>query len=804
MVNNKLVAFVFCSCLLAFSNAAVPFPAWTVTPPSTPLYVGILSDPWVVTVSWYQAAFTSSVTLSLSTSDGSTQFFPSTLTFGPTAQSLSFRLIPGITDVSVVLSSSDAAYDVPTVPTMRCALRGITVDPIPQSLYVNVPSEPLKITLQFPPTQGTLTLVPSTTANNITFQPPSIDIPIGSNSGSFEVIALASTPFPQYVAITWTLIGYESSYYQNGTFPADSVQSFLRPIYTSLPPQVLMGDNSTVLYVWTNDRVNDTVTIIPTATDTIFTPSQMDLTPNISQVAFTINATTPVSGTTGLWIIEGPGAVDYVTVVGPTFTAPLKTVTVVSQKVFVLNKKGQVSLRIAAPVVSSLQVFLFAANLAFNPTNVTFAGLTTSMVVDVMPFANGTDSISFTISGDDVEYYSPVGDVKGISIVAGQFSSWYTPTLWIGYQSDSIPVRVNIAPESDVTLTLFCPDVIFNPPTLKFTAGNLQQYFTITPTFTGTASTDDQVSSSSINFLVGGTDWASYGVPEPVAITAYRRTIQTVWAPHLSDVNSILQLYLQKTYIVWIVANHVTDPFTVTPVNPYMTFNPPILQFTSSNKHLTFQVTVTGVTGSTTISYLIGGQNGGLYQSIPDDVVNTDFRPLAIINAVISPDNRVPGVLITSPSYDDLASNNIYAFELQSAIIPDGSLTITPHSDHITFNPSSITLSNTKIATSGLTTYVIIGGFDYYEFVVPNTTVLANFSVTPLASGIHEVWFVLSGSDAPYYYVPPHTKLSFLLEERVTSDEAPKIISSSSRLMIRTTTSLLVVVLLLVLSIILM
>jgi len=267
--------------------------------------------------------------------------------------------------------------------------------------------------------------------------------------------------------------------------------------------------------------------------------------------------------------------------------------------------------------------------------------------------------------------------------------------------------------------------------------------------------------------------------PDSLQATISRREIQVVWSPHIFlDNSAVATLYLQKNYIVWATANYADQPVTVTPVSPFLTFNPPVLQFSSGNLRIKVTVTVTGVAGSGYIDYIISGVNGGLYSNIPQTAISTQLRTLYISEAVIAPDNRVPGISVPTPDAADLSSNHVYSFQIQSLALPEQSLTITPHSNHITFGPTLSAVSNSVgYALSSQTKNI---NWENYPFTVPNLVLQSNFTLTPLASGVFEVWFELSGPDANYYAPPPHTFFSFYLVERPAGEIYTPSAASSS------------------------
>jgi hypothetical protein len=766
MVRSVVLLFVLCFAVAAYAAPS----SFSVTVPDSDTYVNMHSD-WIFVNANTEP--TGSVTLTLSTTATGVTITPSTLNYDANTRSASFRII-STKDQYVEIDYAVAGDLVaPGATGIFVSLRPVTIDQLPATFYRKIPTEPKQISIQ-QPSAGALTFTPSTTSP-FTFEPASVVIPAGSLSGSFVVYSaetLTTTP----VTIQWSITGDEAAYYRNVT-SSRNIRVIQRQIaVTPFPANILPGTNSTVLYAYTTDRVNDTITITPKAADTVFSPETFTFTPGANVVPFTFVTTSPNYDAEGKLVTfryDGPGKDDYYTIPDGNLNAPKKSINVVAPSSYVVNKTSQISIRIAAPVVSDITVYLYAANLAFSPTNVTFSGKTTSQVVDVHPIAPGPDSISFNVHGGDVDYYAQPAP-QAVSVVSASFTRWYVPSLWVGVESDRIPVRINVVPDGDVTLTLSAPDVTFNPSTLTFNRGSLQQFFTVTPFFSNTDSDDATVSTVAVTHIVGGSDWSYFSIPADVTLTVKRRYFQIVWAPHLTVSGGVQQLFLQQQYTVWATANHVTDPVTVTPVNPYMTFSPAVLTFTAGQPRVKFTAVVNAAVGNTDITYVIGGQNGGLYTNIAANTVSTAVRTLTISSAVISPDSRVPGVLVTGPSLAELSSNHVYSIVIQCNEIP-GQLTITPRSPHITFNPASIELSN-KVLSDYPQSGTILRG---YTFTLPFHNTLANFSLTPLSSGIHEVWFELGGSDANYYSPPDHTSISFKLDERVAS-QIPAIISAAT------------------------
>jgi len=262
-----------------------------------------------------------------------------------------------------------------------------------------------------------------------------------------------------------------------------------------------------------------------------------------------------------------------------------------------------------------------------------------------------------------------------------------------------------------------------------------------------------------VAFFVSGDDYSYFTAPPTISVTVNRRNIQIVWS---SDVElNGFSLGLEKKYLVWATANYVgsSETVTVTPVSPYFIFSPATLTFTSSTLQILFKATVTGAVGFTEIDYIIGGEAGGYYTSIAPQEVFTGIRSLGITSAVLSYDNQETGVTVTQPSVAALANNNVYSITLTSTVVPDSKLTITPQSLHVNFDPASIDL--TPSGRSFTLVPKTLNNANNQVVLVPSYFVTATFTTTPKSAGIHDVYFVLSGEDGPFYNIPPHVLLGF-------------------------------------------
>jgi hypothetical protein len=733
-------------------------------------YVGVWTDYVFVEAS---VAPNSTTTLTLAESTGSLVFSSTQLQFDASTQAQSFRVQcsdSGLFQVSVTTAGDNGLFDDVTDIFFQFSLRNIYIEDIPGPVFIGQPSEPVQIFIDVA-SQYDLTFTPSGDEPTISFSPSSVVIPAGQLSATFTFIG--TMPLVVRNNINWDLSGQEASLYDNELSGGYTFRIYLREITVPyFSGEVLLSAYSTTLYVYTHESANQSIEITPQAADTVFSPVGYQITSDTQVVAFTFNTSTPGNKDVFFYVTGETGYYD--TYIAPvTIYVPKRIITVVAPSTFVLTNTTYMSIFLTAPAVSSVTVSYFAGNVQFNVSSVTFSGNQTSFAVAIYPAALGVDTISFLITGNDVDYYEVI-DTISIGVTVGSFigpDAWYIPSLWVGVESDKLPIRASFSPITSVTLTLSAPDVKFNPPTLTFGNGTEQQYFTITPLY---VSNDNLYSSIPVTFLVSGQDHTLFSTPDPFTIVVNRRMIQNKWSAHLYDTTR----HLQKPYKVWASLNYITpsDEVSVTPVSPYFSFNPPVLFFNSKTTRIEFIATVTGAVGPAVIDYIVGGRDGGWYIPPESEYYNLNIRPLAISAAVLAPDNRVPGQYIDAPPLSYLSIYHVYSIKLMSSVLPDSSLTITPRCNHATFSPSSRTLHASDAVT-------IIDSYNVIEswlFELPGLFLEANFTVTPLAAGTQEVWFELSGKDADYYDRPDHVVLFFNEVRRASSEPSQ---SSSLRLL---------------------
>eukprot|EP00026_Physarum_polycephalum_P001633 Phypoly_transcript_01635.p1 GENE.Phypoly_transcript_01635~~Phypoly_transcript_01635.p1 ORF type:complete len:864 (-),score=164.70 Phypoly_transcript_01635:111-2702(-) len=703
--------------------------------------------------------------------------------------------------------------------------------------YIGEHSVPIEIEVNVPSTSALSVTLQSDSA--FTFTPNPVVIPANTRSAWFTYTSTAyAVNYLNASATAGAEAGLYAPIVSYGTVGTYQFGVQQRPFFFPDPDTLELNPfvgahsvaNSNGIFVYTRQISNSTFTITPQAADTQFFPPQQTLGPNNMQAFFSFNTSSTESSKTVYFYASG-GPFDFYQfdttnglVAKATITVPKRQIAYkVASEVFVTNTT-YLTITLSAPVASSLTVTLSAGNVWFNTSSVTFTGNTTSIVVAVKGVYLGDDTITFALSGNDAQYYKNMDGVSvPITVIQGNFitqSSWYQPLLYVGRESDKIPIRASISPINTVTLTPYAANLIFNPSSLTFRNGTEQQYFTITPLYSNVYNGNGVATSYSttINWFINGTDQAIFDPPASVNVNIMPRNIQMKWSAHLRTgdydypTNGAFQStptettrYLHKTYKVWASINYIGDKeqVSVTPISPYYSFKPAVLFFDAKHTRIEYEATVTGVPPGNyaSISYLIGGQDGGLYSPISDDGFGVDLRPLKIAAAVVAPDERIKkGIYLASypleqskqdpqvaynfnaPSVLGNSNNHVESFLIRSFVLPDKSLKITPRCNHVTFSPSSITIKpkdatkridyeNYKLTTSQ-------GADITYYFNLTGVYLEANFTAHAQAAGTHVVWFELSGDDADYYHRPPQIGMNFRLVMR--PDSEPFRVSSSS------------------------
>jgi len=755
------------------------------------LPVGIESDWFEVTLDEQPLA---PFTIALKVDPPNLVFTPSTLHFDPLTQSATFRWntnAVGVYTVTSVLDSvGSAQFLQPSDFYIASQNRSITLD-IPKAtfgtgyqpytLYVESTSEPIQLLLSNPSTSD-LSITPSSQYGVIQFTPSTITIPAGSVAGHFTVYATFNLDAGNDTLVSWDVSGGQAYWYNKPSsfYIAVATKNINLP---DLSYSTVVGFNSTTLYAYADDFPVSSITVTPSAPETVFSPSTFQFSPEVRVVPFSFVTTTPVDNgvKTVYYYGSGPDKPNYGLATG-TLSVKRRSIVVQLPSSYVYNRQTLLSVRVGAPLTQPVTIQFFAANLIFSPTNVTLSGTTLSQTVTISPSIVGPDRISYLITGVEQDYYDPLATTD-VEVVQGTFISptnWYVPSLFVGVESPRIPVRVAVPPTKNVTLTPVCADVVFTPATLTFTSTNLQQYFTVTPSFTN-AVIDAIVSVRTLQFIVGGNDLSSFSVPDTVSIVVNRREVLIKWSNQIYDNATSKNLYLKKQYIVWATISHPpATGVTLTPTNPYLSFSPSVLNFGPGQTHQSFVVTVeAALNKATTIDYIIGGPDAGWYQTPAQDQVTTALRPLVIYQAVLAPDTRTQyGYLYTKPSTKSLQQNHVFSFSLSSVAAPDN-LVITPKSRHINFNPPSIKLS------SFVDNYVTKQTVDTtypYTYSINNPFVAANFTCKPLTSGLLDVWIELGGNDADYYDIPNDFKLNFNQVSYLQPDTPSRQVNSSSKL----------------------
>jgi hypothetical protein len=704
--------------------------------------------------------FTTTLTITAVNSSVQIQNSQISLTANPPVLTASFRYKPSATGIFSLNYQVDTTlqFSVTSGDSFYSRFRNVYFEGV-QNTKIGMPSEPIQIYLDNPSTSD-LTLTPAHSlldSSRITFQPTSITIPAGSLTSSFTYTGkdeIASVTF------NWTLTGNEAALYNppsdSGSFSVTK-RTILRP---GLSSYVLANKATNQLSFYVPERVNGSITVTPVAADTTFTPASVDLTGTTQIAQFSYISSSLQSSRPVYYYLSGDAASTYTVLASSSTSIPIKEYMVDVPYQYVLNKKSKISIRLYAPASGQLTFSLFATSLKFNPATVTFSGATTSISVDVTPTNLGTDVISFTTSGTDADFYTPANNYEWTVYVNEEYTFGigdYTPRLYVGQESDPIPIWITNPPSSKITVTPTAPFMTFKPATLTFDKNTRRQTFTITPLPTSATSS----TPVTVRYLVSGDDAPVYDATVSTqSFTVQKRDFQFVWS---SDFDGTA--YLGKSNYVWATANYIApgESVTVTPVNPHMTFEPAQLKFSSGTTHIKFKAVANAVVGSTIINYIIEGNAGGYFADSYSDNIDTAMRPLVITSAALGIDERSPWYYneVVDPTQALLRDNHVKSFVFATDVIPDDKLVIEPKSPHFDFEPSSIAL--TSADTRAYYAYddeldSVPVGYDYSSVTV-YYYVQANFTVKAKSSGSHWVTFELSGSDANYYTNPPHVQL---------------------------------------------
>jgi plastocyanin len=763
------------------------------------------------------------VTIRFTSEPAGLQIEPASITFNPTDRALAFRATSNVADLYTVTFEVEPAdaqfFDITGGVVFEFVNRTIDFDQFPSFTYVNTQSEPVQITLSTAPNTD-LVFTPIVYNNAISMTPNPVVVKAGTRSARFTFSGSEEVG-PEEVR--WTISGHEGLYEIRPWTEFNTTVNFnivRRPILVAenTDPNVFIGAPSGVkgFYVYAEVATTSSFTVAPSAAGVTFTPASQTIDAAHQFVHF--NYTVTAAGDRPVYVtVTGEGEEYYQSAAVQTtaISVPKRIVSVVmSGSALVLHNASYMSISIPAPATNDITVTFTAANVVFNVSSVTFSAANnmTSYTVAVKPIVQGPDNIYFVISGTDAAWYETIETVSVAGISRATFitpTEYTSPVLWVGVESEKIPIRASVSPINTVTLTPTAPNLVFSPASLTFRNGSEQQYFTIRPLYTNNYNGALPRSyETRIDWLITGEDYLMFDRPESYDVTVNQRSFQTAWSSHLwtDDEDTYYSRHLHKTYKVWISTNYIgkTEQVSLTPVSPYWRFKPAVLHFNEKTTRIEVEATVTGL-GNGRIDYVIGGRDGGLYAPVAHDDFSLALRPLRIAAAVVSPDERTRASIYvadnrtwqfncakdcdgcypcdpTPNSYtfstSVLSENHVRSFLIRSFVLPDKELTITPHSPHVKFSPSKITLNVGK-AVKRIDLHTEIEADDVHPFNATGAYLEANFTVTAEAPGTHLVTFELTGEDSQYYARLAPTPMTFRTVHRVLSEGSLSISSSS-------------------------
>jgi plastocyanin len=767
------------------------------------------------------------VTITFNVDNAGLQIEPASLTFNPTDRALAFRAFASVADVYVVTFNVEPQngqfFDLLTSVAFEFGNRSIELEQLPGESYVNVPSEPLQLTVSTAPNSD-LVFSPILFNPALTFNPNPIVIKAGTRSARFTFTASEELNSEDF---RFDISGHDNLYEIRGWTEFNTTRNFnvvRRPIdVTETTEDVFLGAPSGQkgFYVYARVATTGSFTVAPSAAGVTFNPASQTIDSAHQFVHFNYTATAPAANRDVYVTVTGAGNEYYEAIQVAEISVPKRRVTVrIAESAHVLHNATYMTVSIPAPVTNDLTVTFTAANVVFNVSSVQFtaANNMTSFTVAIKPIAEGPDTIYFVASGTDVAWFEEISSVGFNAIERATFitpSQYRLPTLWVGVESEKIPIRASVSPISSVTLTPTAPNLVFSPASLTFRNGSEQQWFTIRPLYTNNYSGSTPRSyTTQIDWLITGDDYMMFNQPSSATVTVNQRYFQTAWSSHLwtDDSDTYSTRHLHKTYKVWISTNYIGkgEHVSLTPVSPYWRFKPAVLHFNEKTTRVEVEATVTGLGSNGVIDYVIGGRDGGLYSPVDlddDDNFDLALRPLRISAAVVSPDERTRASIYVADNrtaryncektgcdscypcaatpyfsaFDTsvLSNNHVRSFLVRSFVLPDRELTITPRSPHVKFSPSKITLkAGNAVKRIDLHTEIYADDVEH-PFNATGAYAEANFTATAEAPGTHIVTFELSGDDAQYYVRIPPTSMTFRTVHRAPSESGLGVSSSS-------------------------
>jgi len=425
----------------------------------------------------------------------------------------------------------------------------------------------------------------------------------------------------------------------------------------------------------------------------------------------------------------GDDIAEYSNITMTSFTVSQRTFTVQGPSGFVyVNVPFLVTVYTVFSPPNGIVVTPFGADLNFSQSTLNFGNNITAITFSVTPLvANEEVTIHFSVSGPDVNIYSPITTTLSYNIYPHIFfNSLMNSDYYQGVTSFPNYLSIDTPSLNGVTATPICQYATFTPSQLVFANSTTSLSYTITPSL-------NYAGDLSVSFVLTGPDAGVYAAPTGFTTAAAgKRPLQLYPSPDTLAVYVgfpsgpyTISLDIAPTY--GLSVNLSGEFLTVTP--SYLTFSPGVTAQT-----FTFISTVPGVTY---LQALLSGIDASLYTPLADSSVVVSQRSI-----------------YTSSETVYVQQNSRAAVTVYASVGPTSGVQVIPTNPNLIFTPGTV------------------------SFLPGQTS--KPLTITGQVAGSHKVRFQVVGPDADYYTAV--IDMTVLIEIGVSVTPPGYLVSAGTRL----------------------
>jgi uncharacterized membrane protein YhdT len=479
-------------------------------------------------------------------------FTPASLVFGPSITALSFTAVssvPGPAQFTYTLSGDYASsYRFAGGATQATAtnFQTLMLDvSTPTAAYTYVAgsvSRPFVITSQTMDGTSTVApnepviIVPFANFDDAVFYPANVSIEAPANTATFSV----STNTIGTLVVGFTVYTNGSSYaaMSSVTLPVSqrsfdiAANLFQNTAYSPASSVFVFNVTSPQFTIFAKS-VPANVTLTPVSENFKFTPETLNFDSATSAANFTITGTA-VGPAIISFVVGGPDAALFSVPAPHTYTRVTYQIglpVVPALSVGVPSEPQRVTIYPVPVEPFILYLPAATAKIVYTPTQLVFAAGTNASTFTALAYATtittdteanipGTQQ-TFTAApnaiilagrenGDFQTYAIPLSTPTSVNVMPGIFVLHH-PRYQMNVQSH-VDVEISVAPRSDIVITLYGNNLVFEPAHVTFRAGqSLKQSVEVTPLGATSYETDDQ--GFKVNYICSGTNSQDYLCP---------------------------------------------------------------------------------------------------------------------------------------------------------------------------------------------------------------------------------------------------------------------------------------------------